>query len=137
METNKDKLEKGSKQRAGTLLSSFIRQILQEETTYVNTDAKTDADIKIVTNAEAVARTIIDRALGKFTYYDDKMEVWKTPAPDKSMLELIYDRVEGKVGTFEDEKKKQADIPDKISRVKKQHLNKLALESVNVERIPD
>jgi hypothetical protein len=128
-ETNQDKLEKGEKQRAGTLLSNFIRQILQERTTYVDTDAKTEADIKMLTKAEAIARTIIDRALGKYTYHDEKTDEWKVPPPDKRMLELIYDRVEGRVGTYAEEKEKQAEIPDKVSRANEKVLNQMATET--------
>ena len=117
--------EAGEKQRAGRLLSTFLRTIAQEK---INVAA--DGEIpRMVTKARVLADQMWARALGLYQYIDPVTEVVKQPPPDKSMIELIFDRCEGKVGTHEEEKQKDANVPNKVSEIKKQHLNQLALES--------
>jgi len=118
----KQKLEAGNKQRAGRLLSTFLRQIAQEK---VNVAGGDEAP-KTVTKARALADQIWARAFGTYSYWDPVKETMVTPAPDKSMIELIFDRCEGRVGTVEEEVKKDASVPDKVSQANKDKINKLA-----------
>ena len=114
--------EAGNKQRAGRLLSTFLRTIAQEK---INIAAEGEAP-RMITKARSLADQIWHRALGTYVYIDPFTEVLKQPPPDKQMIELIFDRCEGKVGTHEEEKKKDASVPDKVSEANKDRLNKLA-----------
>ena len=119
--------EAGEKQRAGRLLSTFLRTIAQEKIKIVGGDEVP----KTVTKARALANQIWARALGTYSYVDIKTGEVKTPAPDKQMIELIFERCEGRVGTHEEEVKKDASVPGKISDARKQHLNQCSLEAMN------
>ena len=114
--------EAGEKMRAGRLLSTFLRAIAQEKTTIVSGDEVP----KQITKARALADQIWHRALGTYQYIDPLTDVIKQPPPDKQMIELIFDRCEGKVGTHDEEVKKDASVPDKVSQANKEKLNKLA-----------
>jgi len=116
-----DKLEKGDKRRAGRLLSTFLREIAQEEISVANGDTPP----RKVTKARALADQIWARALGRFTYREINGMI-KTPPPDKQMIELIFERCEGRVGTEEEEKKKDTNVPDRVSDANKQKLIKIA-----------
>lgn len=128
----RDKLEAGDKKRAGRLLSTFIRQIAQEKIAV----EVSEGEAVEVTKAEALARQIWDRALGAFKTVDMKTGAIKHYAPDKDMIHILFDRMEGRVGTFEDEKKKAESIPNKISRKNKQRINKISLTSEDEEECP-
>ena len=119
----KDK-EAGEKARAGVLLSSFIRSISQEETVIENEDGTP----KKVMKAEALARQIWDRALGTYRYVEELTGKIKRPLPDRSMIDLIFNRMEGTAGTLDDTKKRHESLPDKMSRQNKERVNKLAAE---------
>ena len=115
-----EKLEKGDKKRAGRLLSTFLREIAQEDISSIG-----GVPTKTVTKAHALAKQIWDRALGNFQQVD-KNGILRTPPPDKQMIELIFDRCEGRVGTDEEEKKKDTNVPDRVSDANKQKIIKLA-----------
>ena len=119
----KTKLEAGEKSRAGRLLSTFLREIAQEKTEILSVEGNIP---KKVTKARALAAQIWRRALGTYTYVDPATDVVKQPPPDKQMIELIFDRCEGRVGTHDEEVKKDASVPDKVSQANKDKLNKLA-----------
>ena len=119
----KNKLEAGEKSRAGRLLSTFLREIAQEKTEVMTAD---DEAPKKVTKAKALAAQIWARALGTFVFLDPLTQQVKQPPPDKQMIELIFERCEGKVGTHDEEVKKDASVPDKVSQANKDKLNKLA-----------
>jgi len=118
----RDKLEAGNKKRAGHLISSFIRSVAQEKVA-----GETDA----ITRAEALARLLWDMALGRSKVVDIETGKISTEyiSPDKHAMDIIMDRMEGKVGTFEDEKKKSENIPDRVSRKNKARINKLSKKS--------
>lgn len=119
--TTKDKLEAGDKRRAGTLLSNFLRQIAQE---------KVAGEKEVMTKAEALARQIWNRALGRHAIgVDNDTGKIIYEKPDKSMIDIIFDRTEGRVGTFEEEKKKGEDIPSKVSRKNKARINKMSTDT--------
>ncbi|KKN71211.1 hypothetical protein LCGC14_0422540 [marine sediment metagenome] len=119
----KDKLEAGDKKRAGRLLSTFLREIAQEKTEILSVEGGVP---KQVTKARALAAQIWRRALGTYVYIDPVTDATKQPPPDKQMIELIFDRCEGKVGTHDEEVKKDASVPDKVSQANKDKLNKMA-----------
>jgi len=122
MKTVKDKLEAGNKKRAGHLISSFIRSVAQE---------KVAGEDTVITRAEALARLLWDMALGRSKVVDVETGEISTEysPPDKHAMDIIMDRMEGRVGTFEDEKKKSETITDRISRKNQVRINKLSKKS--------
>lgn len=86
--------ERGHRTRAGKLLSTFIRQIAEEETEFVK---GADGDDRMVTKAEALARLMWKKALG---YVETKTvggeETHTIYHPDKQMIGMLYDRIEGR-----------------------------------------
>ncbi len=127
----KDK-EAGDKSRAGVLLSSFIRIIAQEK--ILVEEEELGKDPKKITKAEALARQIWNRALGAYKTVDIKTGVIKHHAPDKDMITLIFDRMEGKAGSAEDTKQKSESVPARIGRQNKERLNKIANETGDTKK---
>lgn len=109
------------KAKIGRLLSHFIKEIATEEVAFVDRDSGEDL---LITKAEAVARIIWRDALGWTEVPDSGKPI--VHKPDKSMIHLIFDRIEGKVGSSEDYKKKDTKIYDKISDVAQKRINKLS-----------
>jgi len=105
--------------KARNLLTRFIRQIAQEK---VAIDDKDIAAQRVVTKAEALARIVWRGALGYIEIDDGKRIVHQ---PDKGFIHLIYDRIEGKVGTADETRKQEVKIPDRISEIAKARANKL------------
>lgn len=115
---NKKLTELGQKQRAGKLLSEYIRAIGDERTERVDVAVGVDkVEPRIVSKAERMAR-----------------EIWKQAfeGDEKTKLEyrkLIIDRIEGKVGTGltgADIEHPGRNVPDRVSEINKDRLNKLA-----------
>ena len=122
------------KVKAGTLLSKFIKEIADENTELVK-DSKTGED-REATKAEALARIIWKGALGWVDVEEvtDKKGVVtgtkeKRYYPDKTYVNIILDRMEGKaaMGTEKD-KGQKASLVDRISDQAKKRLNVLAGE---------
>lgn len=118
--------------KAGTLLSKFIKEIAEEATESVK-DSQTGED-RAATKAEALARAIWQGALGwteVVEVTDKKGNVAGTKekihGPDKTYVNIVLDRMEGKVpqGT-EKEKGQKASLVDRISDQAKKRLNMLA-----------
>lgn len=125
-ETTEDKIEAGDKKRAGRLVSTFLRSVAQEKIAV----EVTEGESKLITRAEALARQLWKMALGKFVkHVDMKTGTIYYEAPDKHAMDIVIDRMEGRVGTLEDEQNKDETIPDKISRKNKQKISKIALTS--------
>jgi len=82
---------------------------------------------KIMTKIEALARTVWRKALG-YEYKDTigGKKVLKTKLPDKDMIQLIWDRHEGRVATASDPGTEKTSLPDKVAEVQKLRLNSLA-----------
>jgi len=118
---NKDLLELGKKQRAGMILSQYLRAIACEMTEVEDVPTGPDeVRHKVITKAEKLARDMWEKALRS----GDK----------KEMLEyrkLVIERTDGKAGTVNDtvDDGKES-IPDKISAMNKRRLNSLAEETV-------
>lgn len=104
--------------KIGRLLSHFIKQIAQEKIYQ-----ESEGQELLITKAEALCRIIWRDAIGwTETLAGGERIVHK---PDKNMIQLIYERIEGKVGTAEEHKRKDTSIPDKVSEVAKSRINKM------------
>lgn len=116
---NKPLLELGSKVRAGQLISQYLRAIGTEKTELCDVAIGPDkVEHRIVSKAEALARDIFRQAL--------------EGADDKTKLEyrkLVLDRIDGRPGDNPtDEKGKRGSVPDRVSELNRDRLNKLAKE---------
>lgn len=83
--------------KAGRLLTRFIRQIAEECTEFVKDD---DGEDRMVSKAEAMARKMWDIALGyteTVVRVDGPIDV--VHPPDHKMLQILYDRMEGRAAT--------------------------------------
>jgi len=117
--------------KASTLLSKFIKEIADENTELVK-DSKT-GEGREATKAEALARIIWQGALGWIETEDviKKGEIVGTKekihGPDKTYVNIILDRMEGKaaMGTEKD-KGQKVPLVDRISDQAKKRLNMLA-----------
>jgi len=114
---NKQMLELGSKQRAGHLISSYLRAISTEKTELVDVAIGPDkVERRIVSKGEALARDMVEKAL---RHDDEKMKL--------EYRKLVLDRIEGRpdVGQV-DEKQKRSSVPDRVSEENKKRINALA-----------
>lgn len=109
----------GLKTSAGISLSKFLRSISAETTQVEGVDAKT-GKARIVTKAEALARTIWRLALG-YTDSDGKIV-----QPNLSCIAMVFDRLEGKVATNSDIGKKPKTLSTKVGEQAKKRLNRIA-----------
>ena len=116
---NKELLELGQKQRAGRLLSEYIRAIGDERTERVDVAIGVDkVEPRIVSKAEKMARDIWKEA-NEGT--DDKLKL--------EYRKLIIDRIEGKTGTGltgADIEHPGRNVPDRVSDINRDRINKLA-----------
>lgn len=110
----------GDKQRAGRLLSSYLRRIAQEETEFV---VHPDGDM-MVTKAEALARLMFKLALGYDEIKDDGKVIVHNPSA--GMIALIWDRIEGRSVPLVNGDKDGRTLPKKISEETKRRMNQLA-----------
>jgi hypothetical protein len=116
---NKELLELGSKQRAGRLLSEYIRAIGDERVELVDVPVGPDkVEHRLVSRAEKMARDIWKEA-NEGT--DDKLKL--------EYRKLIIDRIEGKTGTGltgADIDHPGRNVPDRVSDINRDRINKLA-----------
>ncbi len=115
---NKQLLELGKKQRAGQLISEYLRAVGTEKTELVDIAVGPDkVKRKIVSKAEALARDMFQKALG--IDVDDKLKL--------EYRKVILDRIDGRPGDSQDDPKgNRGSVPDRISEMNKERLNKLA-----------
>jgi len=119
----------GDKAHAGRLLSEFLRRIAQEKTEFVKDD---DGDDRMVSKAEAMARTMFKIALGyeetiiKSGKSGEAIETTKVVKPSAGMIALIYDRMEGRAAPTNLNEDKKRTLPKKVSAENKKRLNELA-----------
>jgi len=120
----KKKPNHGKLTKAGQLLSQFIRSIALEETELIKDDNNED---KMATKAEALARLMWKKALG---YTEQKIIdgelIDNIYPPDRTMMAMIFDRMEGRAPLMNPEKKDRRTIADKVSEQGKKRINKLA-----------
>lgn len=103
--------------KAGALLSRYLKDISNELTL----DGKT-------TKAELLARKIWELALGESKPYLSSTGKMILPQPDKLMIAMIFDRLEGKIGSYDENLQRIEDIPDKVSKVAVAHINRMAMK---------
>lgn len=131
-----EKSEHGKKTNAGKLLSKFIREIANEEYDDPIIKARGEEAV-MVTKAEAIARHIWNVALG----YVEEVDIYKdgvktgvkleTHRPDKWAINLIWDRMEGRVGQADPKKDSdKAPLADKVSEQGKKRLSQIANSSL-------
>jgi len=124
------KTDHGKLQKAGMLLSQFIRTIALEKTALV----KIDGEDQIVSKAEALARLVWNKALG---YTEQKVIEGKLTdvihSPDKVMIALLWDRMEGRAPLMNPDKKDRRNIADRVSEQGKKRSNKIAESSLTSE----
>ena len=112
--------KRGIQTKAGQLLSRFLRDIAAEKTEV----AKVDGDDVMVTKAEAIARLMWQMALG---FTEQRVEgnglVDIHHAPDRAMISLVFDRIEGKAAPMAEIGKKRT-IADKVSEQGKKRIEK-------------
>ena len=107
------------KTKAGLKLNALLRKLGFEE--YTVSDDGTP-----ITRFEQLAKIIWDRALG-YTETDIKNNVEIIHKPEKHFIDLIYDRMEGKVPTASSgDKENKAKLTDKVSDQLKSRLNAIA-----------
>jgi len=119
MAKKKPETKRGAKTRAGQLLSQFLRSIAEEQTEFIKDD---DGEDKMASKAEALARKMWKMALG----YEEKQskgneEILVEYKPDKSMMRLLFDRIEGRVPTV-DEAKDPRTTADKVTEQGKKRI---------------
>lgn len=108
-----EKPDKAHRTKAGQLLSKWLRQIAEEETEFIKDDG---GDDRMITKAEAIARLIWRKALG----YSEKkinskgVEVVENHPPDRTMINLLLDRIEGRAPMSTDMGKKKRSIADRV-----------------------
>ena len=120
MEKDKSKSVRGVKTRAGQLLSQFLRSIAEERTEFIKDD---DGDDRMASKAEALARKMWKMGLG----YDEKQitkdgkEITVTYKPDKTMMQMLFDRIEGRAASVTD-KKDPRTVSSKVSEQGKKRI---------------
>jgi len=119
--TKKPKTLRGLQTRAGQLLSQYLRAIAEEKTEFIK---GVDGEDKMATKAEALAREIWASALGTpIVEVTDAGEKIKTQRrPDKVMMHLLFDRIEGKAMPISETDKKKGTVADKVSEQGKKRI---------------
>lgn len=120
---NEPLMERGQKARAGRMLSEYIRGIGQEVTEVILDDGPSPGPPKLVSKAEAMARHIWKKALPHTGDDGNKHE------PDLDYIKIVLDRAEGKPGVVAGDDNEDAgkeSVPDRVSRMNADRLNKLA-----------
>ena len=125
----KPKTKRGKLTRAGQLLSQFIRDIALEETEFVK---DTDGEDRMASKAEALARLMWKKALGYIEekVNDDGSKERIIHPPDRTMMAMIFDRMEGRAPLVNPDKKDRRTIADKVSEQGAKRINKIADSSL-------
>jgi len=128
---NKPLKEIGEVARVGKVLSEYLRGISTERTelTLNPTTGKTE----IVSKAEALARTIWNKALG-VEYDEGTHQYVQTGNVSIAWIKFLVDRIEGKTGvTSDDPASLKPDIAERISDVNRDRLNALVMENETLD----
>jgi hypothetical protein len=130
MADEKDISEHGKLTAAGRLLTRHLIQVGQEKTESNGFDDKGSS--RQITKIEALARLMWKLAFGyeeevrKLTKDGKLALVKKIIAPDKTLIALIYDRLEGKVNASEEEGGKKPPLSSRIKDQARRRVNRLA-----------
>lgn len=123
---NPDLIQRGAKQRVGFLISSYLRAIAQEVTEVVEGDTpfgRPPGPPRLVSKAESLARWLWQAAL------PHKEADGTTTPPNLDVAKLVLDRIDGKPSVGgEDPTDGRETVPDKISRMNAERVNKIAEE---------
>lgn len=114
------------KARAGLLLSGFLRDIAEEKTELVTVDGED----RMVSKAQALARLIWQRGLGwveQMKTEDGLVDV--IHQPDRVYVQLLLDRLEGRVAAVEPGKKEQRTVSDRVGEQSKKRINSMSKDS--------
>lgn len=124
----------GDKIRAGRILSSSLRKIMQEKTELIKDPDEGD---RLGTKAEALMRVWVKHALG----YTENVEVEMQDGtvgmkeiehkPDRVYGQLIADRIEGRVAAVTDEGVQRPTAAAKVSQLNKDRINRLSQNASN------
>lgn len=118
----KELSERGKKSKAGMLLSSYLKQIANEQTECI---CGTDGDDRMATKAEKLARIIWEGALGcKDTKIVHGERVDVIIPPDRSMINLIFDRIEGRAPMSTTDPRKKPTVSERITEQGKQRIER-------------
>jgi hypothetical protein len=116
----KNESKQGAKVRAGQLLSRFLRQAAEEITELGSKDGE---DV-LISKAEKMAAIMWKEALGY-----EEVEIGKqgqrivhVHKPDKTMIGLIYERMEGRAPLAQEGSGKQ-EIPDRVDEQARNRIN--------------
>lgn len=113
----------GDKQRAGIMLSTKLREIAQEKTELIDGP---DGEC-MGTKVEALTRLMWKMALGYTeTNIKGDVAVEKIVGPDRGMMQLIWDRMEGRAAPVNDNLQKKRKLPAKVSDANKERANRIA-----------
>ena len=119
--------ERGLRTRAGKLLSSFIRQIAEEKTELLKDPS---GDDKMITKAEGLARLIWKKALGYKETQVIKGELTDIyHHPDKYLMGLLFDRIEGKAPLMIGEGDDKITATERVSEQGKKRINEVLNDS--------
>ena len=101
-----------NKSKARRLLSRYIREIGDQAVVPIG-DAGEDSGVRMATRAEALARKMWEIAEGYTEDLPDGKK--KVHPPDKAMIAIIIDRMEGKVPTIDaKDQKPKASVADRV-----------------------
>ena len=127
---NEPLMERGQKARAGKMLSEYIRGIGSEVTEVILDDGPSPGPPKLVSKAEAMARHIWKKALPHIDDNGIKRE------PELDYIKIVLDRTEGKPGVATEDPNENAgkeSVPERISRMNADRLNRLADKAMGDE----
>jgi len=135
---NKKLLQQGSKNRAGKLLSGYLRAIAQEMTEVATIATGPDSvEKRIISKGEAMARDMFAKALGRTTIDGQEADCLADPKITLEYRKLILDRIEGKAGDTKNDKPGDRSVPDRISDLNKERLNAAAKEIAETQEQSD
>lgn len=124
---NADLMELGKKSRAGRVLSDYLRGIATERTETIIDPITCKA--VIVSKAEALARKMWDRAMGRRIKEDPESgQVVITEGEiDLDCAKFLLERIEGKVGVSGDAQDTgKPTAAEKVSEINKRRMNMMA-----------
>ncbi len=106
--------------KASRLLSRYIREIATEKVKPLE-DADAPNGIRMATRAEAMARQLWRMAEG---YTETVGGKEKKHAPDKAIITILMERMEGRVPTIDaKDQKPKASVADRVSEQSKKRIN--------------
>ena len=115
-----------NKSKASRLLSHYIRQIANEPTKPLE-DADAEGGIRMATRAEVLARNLWKMAEGYEETVNGKV---KMHLPNKAIIVLLLDRMEGRVPTIDaKDQKPKASVADKVGEQSRLRMNALVDKS--------